>query len=62
MATASTAATPTSSGVWQPRYIREKGTSTSSSAAAMRTQVLFVQSSRHVMVPTMFWVWPEGKE
>ena len=55
-------ATPTSSGVCTPRYIRENGTSTISTAHTIRTQFSFRQAKSEAVVQTMFCVWPEGKE
>ena len=60
--TATAKETPTSSGVCTPRYIRENGTSTISTAHTIRTHFSFRQAKSEAVVPTMFCVWPEGKE
>lgn len=53
---------PTSSGVWTPRYMREKGTSTAMTMQTMRTHLRRVNWAMPPKVPTAFWVWPLGKE
>ena len=54
--------TPTSRGVWTPRYSREKDTSSSTATQAHRTQGRQVDRAMPPKVATAFWVWPLGKE
>ena len=55
-------ATPTSSGVWTPRYIRENGTSRMTARQTQRTHLRRVMTAAAPKVLTAFCVWPDGKE
>ena len=53
--------TPTSAGVWTPRYIRDTDTSTSSATHTTCSQIRLVNRAVPPIQPTALWVWPLGK-
>ena len=55
-------ATPTSSGVCTPRYIREKATSSTAAMPTARSQPRRVQAARLPKEAKAFCVCPLGKE
>ena len=55
-------ATPTSSGVWTPRYIRLKQISTITARHAHRSHGLLVYRAVPPNSVTAFCVWPLGNE
>ena len=47
---------------WMQEYIRENGTRSINTTQTMRTHASFRLAKIEAVVPTMFCVWPEGKE
>ena len=60
-AAANTKDTPTSAGVWTPRYILDTLTRTSRTRHTHRSHHRRVNRATPPNTPTALWVWPLGK-
>ena len=60
-AAANTKDTPTSAGVWTPRYIRDTGTARRSATHTILTHTERENRATPPSHPTAHWVWPLGK-